>query len=43
MLMIILIPMLLGKPAIVNWTWYTLIGTTVTLIVGNGWHKVTGE
>ena len=43
MLLIILIPMLQGKPALVNWTWYTLIGTTVTLIVGNAWHKATGE
>lgn len=43
MLAIILIPMAFGKPALVNWTWYTLIGTSVTLIVGNLWHKVTGE
>lgn len=43
MLLIILIPMALGKPALVNWTWYTLIGSSVTLIVGNLWHKFTGE
>ncbi|MCF7801031.1 MAG: sodium:solute symporter [Candidatus Marinimicrobia bacterium] len=43
MLLIILIPMALGKPALVNWTWYTLIGTSVTLIVGNTWHRLTGE
>ena len=43
MLAIILIPMAFGKPALVNWTWYTLIGTSVTLIVGNTWHRFTGE
>ena len=43
MLLIILIPMALGKPALVHWTWYTLIGTGVTLIVGNLWHTLTGE
>ncbi len=43
MLLIVLIPLAMGKPALVHWTWYTLIGTSVTLIVGNLWHALTGE
>jgi SSS family transporter len=35
MLSVILIPMIFGKPSIVYWTWYTLIGCLATLIVGN--------
>jgi len=35
MLGIILIPMLIGIPPIVHWTWYTLIGCIVTVITAN--------
>jgi len=35
MLLFIVLPFILGRPSVVYWTWYTLIGCTVTLIVGN--------
>lgn len=35
MLVMIFLPMLLGYKALVHWTWYTFIGTSVTVIVGN--------
>ncbi|RKY52692.1 MAG: sodium:solute symporter, partial [Candidatus Neomarinimicrobiota bacterium] len=35
MLSLIVIPFLFGNPPIVHWTWYTLIGCSVTLLVGN--------
>jgi SSS family transporter len=41
MLLIILIPKLLGITAIVHWTWFVAIGTTVCIIVGNLWQVVT--
>ena len=37
MLMIILIPKMIGIPAIVHWTWFVAIGSTVCIIVGNLW------
>ncbi|MCK4689484.1 MAG: sodium:solute symporter, partial [Candidatus Marinimicrobia bacterium] len=35
MLSLIIIPFLFGISPIVHWTWYTLIGCSVTLLVGN--------
>lgn len=35
MFSIILIPFIMGAKPIVHWTWFTLIGTGTTLIVGN--------
>ena len=35
MLLIILIPILVGAAPIFHWTWYVLIGCSVTLLVGN--------
>jgi len=35
MISVILIPYFMGAKPIVYWTWYTLIGTLTTLIVGN--------
>ena len=35
MLIFIVLPIILGKPPIVHWTWFTLIGCTVTLLAGN--------
>ncbi len=37
MLMIIFIPKMIGIPAIVHWTWFVAIGSTVCIIVGNLW------
>ena len=34
MLLIIIIPRLLGMPALVHWTWFVVIGTTVTIVIG---------
>jgi SSS family transporter len=34
MVMIILIPKFAGNPPIVHWTWYVLIGSTVTILSG---------
>ena len=38
MLLIILIPKLIGSAALVHWTWFVAIGTTVCIIVGNLWQ-----
>jgi SSS family transporter len=35
MLLLICIPIIFGHPPIVYWTWYTLIGCSVTILVGN--------
>jgi SSS family transporter len=40
MLMIILIPKLLGIPAIVHWTWFVAIGSLACIIAGNIWQKI---
>jgi Na+/proline symporter len=37
MLLIILIPKLLGSTALVHWTWFVAIGSSVCIIVGNLW------
>jgi len=34
MLLLILIPKIAGLPALVHWTWYVAIGSTVTILVG---------
>ncbi len=39
MLMIILIPKLLGIPAIVHWTWFVVIGSLTCIITGNIWQR----
>jgi len=38
MLLIIILPKLIGSAALVHWTWYVAIGTTVTILFG----KVSG-
>ncbi len=40
MVLIILIPKLLGIPAIVHWTWFVAIGSVVCIITGNMWQKI---
>jgi SSS family transporter len=35
MLSLILIPFILGHAALVHWTWYTFIGCSVTVLIGN--------
>jgi len=39
----IVLPIALGKPSVVYWTWYTLIGCTVTIIVGNIAQSLIGK
>lgn len=34
MLFVSLYPIITGSPAIIHWTWFVLLGTTVTMIVG---------
>ena len=41
MLIIILIPKVAGLPAIFHWTWFVAFGSTVCIIVGNIWQKVS--
>jgi len=41
MLMIILIPKLAGMPPVFHWTWFVALGSTVCIIVGNIWQKVS--
>jgi len=43
MLTIILIPKMLGTPAIVHWTWFVVIGSSVCIIVGNLWPSKKGN
>jgi SSS family transporter len=43
MLAFIVLPIALGKPSVVYWTWYTLIGCTVTIIVGNIAQSLIGK
>ncbi len=40
MILIILIPKLMGIPAIVHWTWYVAIGSTVTIVSGLIYQKI---
>jgi len=41
MLMIILIPKLAGLPPVFHWTWFVAFGSTVCIIVGNIWQKIS--
>jgi SSS family solute:Na+ symporter len=40
MLIIVLVPIILKISALVHWTWFVAIGTTVTIIVGNVVEKI---
>ena len=42
MLMIIIIPKLTGSPPVFHWTWFVAFGSTVCIIMGNLWQKVSG-
>jgi Na+/proline symporter len=41
MLLVSLPPIFLGQPPYVHWTWFVLIGSTITIIVGNFFRKPT--
>ena len=43
MLLIILIPKIIGISAIVHWTWYVAIGSTVTIISGVVYQRLRGN
>jgi Na+/proline symporter len=40
MILIILIPKLLGIPAIVHWTWFVAIGSVICIITGRMWQWI---
>ena len=39
MLLVSLPPIILGQPPYVHWTWFVLIGSTITILVGNFFRK----
>jgi Na+/proline symporter len=43
MLMIILIPKIAGWNPIFHWTWFVAFGSTVCILVGNLWQRITNS